>query len=122
MDYVWCDYGKYGGDRLQSVHHLCLGSHSKGGKVKFGEFYWHGRWNYSEEHKLMLIEFIGSWTNDQPPRRHALALHDDDCFELLPIGHAIYEDKYWTAGTVTHFNKGKIVMQRARLPSKETAA
>ena len=120
MEFLWVDYGKRG-DHIRYVYRIKLLPHANGGMIKFGDTNWkQGRWDYIEAGKMMLIEFVGApYKRCEPPRRHALLLQEDGCYELLSTDHAACDgDRLWSTDSIKHMNSGLIVMQPARYPEK----
>ena len=120
MEFLCVDYGKHG-DHIRYAYRIKLLPHAKGGTIKFGDTNWkQGRWDYIEAEKIMLIEFVGArYKPHEPPRRHALLLHEDGCYELLSTDHTAYDDdRLWTKNSMKHMNTGLIVMPPVRYPAK----
>ena len=120
MEFLWVDYGERG-DHIRYVCRIKLLPHANGGMINFGDTNWkQGRWNYIEAGKMMLIKFVGApYKRREPPRRHALLLQEDGCYELLSTDHAAYDDdRLWSTDSIKHMNTGLIAMQPARYPVK----
>ena len=76
-----------------------------------------GRWWYSEDTRIMFIEFNGS-SSSSKSRRHALYDRGEGHYDLIPHDDPIYNvDNIWSAGGIPHMNKScHIVMQRVHYP------
>ena len=120
MEFLWVLYSDEH-EKIEYASRIKLLPQSKGRMVKFGAVpVKQGSWYYLDTDHIMLIELLGSVGHKHLPlRRHALELHDDGCYELLANSHSIYDDgRLWSPGSITHNNKGSIVMQPARFPKK----
>ena len=124
MEFAWCEFAQGsmhpGNVFCKSMNRIRLFPQASGGKVKFNWDEAGGRWWYDVNNKLMFIEFKSQWHKPSVPnRQHAFRERDDGSFQLIPYDdNEIYNNSagIWTPGTVAHYNKNVIVLQKIKLP------